>query len=329
VECPSCEHLVRTSYSTYYDNADSNTRNDLRCNACFNYFCRIHGTMHSSMSCYQYQLTPEARRLGESEVALATWTKPCSHCGCRLQKSSGCDHVVCLSCGHDLCWKCGTHVHLTGTVVRTCGQCQRAYRDHRYDAVYRRRLAYRLPLLVPLLLVYAAVAAALAIVTGCFCGCFACGRCLEFNKLQQQQQQQQQTETSNNTHAGSSNSGGSSSGSGNVDTDTGVSGSDGSSNNNNSPRTSKNSNVTKSRGSIRHGVWTTIVVVFLPIICVLEEFGFHMRVLDELFPEPFQGNNEMPYLDVDMNTTSNVSTEEPTPPESAVVDLSRGNEEKA
>jgi hypothetical protein len=276
----------------------------------------VHGTAHVGMSCALYvhsignasdnqsnktlgssRGAPSRRRFdaafqttttttsnAEDDLtarALATWTKPCSHCGCRLQKAAGCDHVICPSCRQDLCWRCGTHVHLTGHVVRHCAQCQRDYRDHRYDHVYRFRLALCLPILLPLFLVYSVILLGVATITGCFCGCFRCGRCLVL--------QTKPTTAAVATAPPPSSS--------LTPTPSGVS--TASTSSSAAAGSVPASAATKVRGSPRHGIWATIVIVFLPVIALLEDFGFHVPILDELFPEQIN-NTEMPYLEVEM-----------------------------
>lgn len=296
VECPSCEHLVRTTTARSSDTLiTNNDKNDLHCPACQESFCRIHGHSHAGISCAAFFATPAARLLEQTERTLQAWTKPCSHCGCRLQKAAGCDHVVCASCGNDLCWKCGTHVHLTGKLVRHCAKCQRDYRDHRYDRLYRLRLALCLPLLLPLLVVYSVLALVVAIATGCFCGCFQCGRCLEFNK-----QQQPALAAADGSTIPATDAAGSAAAAAvavnNTESATAAATTTASTANNNNNNNNDDSS-TKTRGSARHGVWTTIVVICLPVIALLEDFGIHVQILDELFPEPLR-HNEMPFLEV-------------------------------
>lgn len=130
-----------------------------------------------------YQTTPETRL---SEQTLKLWTKPCSHCGSRILKSSGCDHILCPACGNDMCYKCGTHRHLSGKVIRSCARCKQGYVDHRYEWEYRLRVVLLLPFTVPFMLVYVAVMFALS-VASCFFGfCFGCGgRWLESTRQSQ------------------------------------------------------------------------------------------------------------------------------------------------
>jgi len=233
-----------------------------QCPLCQHIFCLVHGNAHPDMMCSVYQLTPEARQLAQTEQTLSKYTKPCSHCGCRIQKSHGCDHVICGHCHEDMCFKCGTHAYLSGTMIRRCERCRRDYRDHRYDHIYRIRLVLFLPLLLPMIVLYVALAAVAAVVTGCFGGCFRCGRCFD-------------SKTSTTTSNSSSNNN-------NGESTTTAS-------------TSNNDEIKEKRGTARHGVCASAIVIFLPFIVLLEDFGIHLQILDELFPEP---DNEMPVMPV-------------------------------
>jgi hypothetical protein len=167
-------------------------------------------------------------------------------------------------------------MYLTGTMVRRCRGCKRDYRDHRYDRVYRIRLCICLPLLFPMIALYVALATVTAIVTGCFGGCFRCGRCFDSKN----QSKNTTTTTTDNKKKGSSSS------------------------------TAKEQ---QRKGTARHGICASAIVIFLPFIVLLEDFGIHMQILDELFPEP---DNEMPFLPVvaavDADTTMISAMDEET-----------------
>ncbi|KAL7571875.1 hypothetical protein ACA910_002947 [Epithemia clementina (nom. ined.)] len=139
-------------------------------------FCRIHGDLHNplELSCHDYAQTKQAKQIHQSEQVLNEYTKPCSHCGCRIFKESGCDHVVCLYCGNDMCFKCGSHLFLTGKEIRQCANCRQSYLDHRYDHIHRRRSLCCLPLLLPLYIIYTTVMTVVALASFCFCCCCGC-----------------------------------------------------------------------------------------------------------------------------------------------------------
>jgi hypothetical protein len=179
----------------------------MNCPRCQVHFCSLHGTVHPNVTCYDYYqkqrgtrrrsvspfppdpdgayYTQEGqdsrqgdgddefqRRVLEqqaSDVFLSTHTKPCSHCSTPICKSGGCDHVLCPVCHMDMCYRCGTHVHLTGKVIRTCSQCQQGFLDHRYERQYRCRLLLCLPLLMPAIIMYMALALVLCVLClGCY-----------------------------------------------------------------------------------------------------------------------------------------------------------------
>ena len=232
-----------------------------------------------------------------TELALQQYTRPCSHCKAALQKSAGCDHVVCTSCHQDMCWRCGTHVHLTGKLVRHCSLCKHDYRDHRYDRVYRVRLICVLPLILPFVILYLLLAVVVAVLTGCFGGCFRCGRCFVFRN--------------NNTNTDNNN---------NNDT-------------NNTHRvvapqmTVPNGNGDNGpmRGSARLGILASIIIVLLPIVLLSEDFGLHWRWLDEVFPEP---ENEMPVLEVIQTASTETASTTTTTTTTTKKQRQRGKSDK-
>jgi hypothetical protein len=147
----------------------------LSCHSCYHTFCAVHGDAHPDISCSDYQRSREARQIRKSEASLKQWTKSCSHCGARIHKAAGCDHVLCPACHHDMCFKCGTHLHLSGKVIRSCSKCQQGFVDHRYTRQYRIRQCMWLPFVLPGMLFYVAVMSVVAILTLGFGCCFRCG----------------------------------------------------------------------------------------------------------------------------------------------------------
>jgi hypothetical protein len=61
--------------------------------------------------------------LAAQQILKSMPIKPCSHCYMPLNKTGGCDHVVCPACHQDMCYKCGTHEFLQGdSYVISCSQ---------------------------------------------------------------------------------------------------------------------------------------------------------------------------------------------------------------
>lgn len=58
----------------------------------------------------------------DAELASQFWihahTKPCPHCGVRIEKNGGCDYIQCTQCGYEFCWECA-HPHNHATHVCT------------------------------------------------------------------------------------------------------------------------------------------------------------------------------------------------------------------
>jgi hypothetical protein len=166
VECPHCDLLMAMP------EAEVRTLR-LQCAGCRGILSARDGT----------DVLAEDRPVDASTLrALQRYTKPCPHCGVRIQKSTGCSHVVCTACGRDFCWKCGTAEFLTGRAhIRTCSRCRVSYRDHRVR-VARWRLLLWLPLWLPLCCAWLAVVGAAAAGTGCCFGCFLCGECWDLTE---------------------------------------------------------------------------------------------------------------------------------------------------
>jgi hypothetical protein len=105
--------------------------------------------------------------------------KPCSHCSVPLNKTSGCDHVICPACHEDMCFRCGSHQHLQSKgSLRCCTQCNKSYMDHRALPQNRMLRLFVYVLLLIDLLIMSMLAIVFLLVEFC-CGCccdswFAC-----------------------------------------------------------------------------------------------------------------------------------------------------------
>lgn len=167
VDCPGCQEVVPPS-------SDSN-ESQVTCSHCQMRFCKIHGDVHLGKSCETYLSSREAGQISISESLVRVWTKSCSHCGSRIQKSGGCDHVVCPACQQDMCYRCGTHLHLQGKTIRTCSKCNQGFVDHRRLCFYRLSLLWIVPLHLILSLVWAGIGILIFLISFCFFGFFLGG----------------------------------------------------------------------------------------------------------------------------------------------------------
>ena len=184
--CPWCDAFADSEKSDEENQLQSSLELQQRsvnleavaCQACGKTFCAVHGSAHPGQTCAEYLSRQKRKANKASERAIRRSTKACSHCKERIQKTSGCDHIICPACGNDWCFRCGTHVYLSGKVIRSCSKCRQGFLDHRHECTYRLRLLLCLPLLVPSFIIYAAVVIFLAVISFAFCCCFGCGRCL-------------------------------------------------------------------------------------------------------------------------------------------------------
>ena len=174
VPCPSCDALLHPEKAQPTDRSHSH---ELQCSDCQQRFCTKHGmACQKSESCLIYE---QSLRFQASEQVLESHTRPCPHCGARIFKDAGCDHIVCPSCHEDFCWKCGSHEFLVGKLTRTCKKCSQSYLDHRYDRQHRLRTCLWLPFLIPFMLAYICIMFAICIATGFFCCCCGCTMTVE------------------------------------------------------------------------------------------------------------------------------------------------------
>lgn len=121
--------------------------------------------------------------------------RACSHCGAMLWKAGGCDHLVCPACHQDMCFKCGTHLHLSGKVLRHCSKCRQGFVDHRYQDEYQRQLWCWLPFMVPGWILYTLGALVVAVVTCGYCCFFGCGMLPDCTKEEEWDEEEWQPPT--------------------------------------------------------------------------------------------------------------------------------------
>lgn len=170
IACSKCDQLLDKNEN--HTTTNQGHPNDRTCPHCQHQFCIVHGDAHPAVSCRDYQQGEQDKK---TERLIQRHTKPCSHCGIRIHKDSGCDHIVCGNCNNDMCFKCGSHLYLSGDMVRSCSNCRQEFVDHRQIWKYRLAICLTLPLYIPLSLLYTGFMAALTLATcGCFC-CFGCG----------------------------------------------------------------------------------------------------------------------------------------------------------
>ncbi|THY30266.1 hypothetical protein D6D01_03279 [Aureobasidium pullulans] len=79
------------------------------CQVCGHKHCTIcEVDWHEDETCEQYQSRNQVQKEyeAESEATLQATSKPCPNCQARIEKSDGCDHMLCSQCQHQFCWAC-------------------------------------------------------------------------------------------------------------------------------------------------------------------------------------------------------------------------------
>ncbi|TIA27546.1 hypothetical protein D6C79_10609 [Aureobasidium pullulans] len=79
------------------------------CQECGHRHCTVcEVDWHKEETCEQYQSRNQDQKEyeAESEATLQATSKPCPNCQARIEKSDGCDHMLCSQCQHQFCWAC-------------------------------------------------------------------------------------------------------------------------------------------------------------------------------------------------------------------------------
>lgn len=79
----------------------------LTCQRCAQTFCWTHATAHPLTSCSEY--TSRADVSAEETLslnAISATAKACPKCAAWVERTGGCNVIVCASCGASFCWLC-------------------------------------------------------------------------------------------------------------------------------------------------------------------------------------------------------------------------------
>ncbi|GKY96294.1 hypothetical protein MPSEU_000589100 [Mayamaea pseudoterrestris] len=148
--CPTCGQLAKAPVSSDMNERfvsangtmlalDANRRSCLVETCPQAVFCCIRGNLHVHQTCGEYMTMPSIQS-SEQQIAMSnklidSTTKPCSHCGVRIEKSFGCDLILCTRCFKHFCYDCGTHKQLERMFkhsddMQVCRGCNRMYNNH-------------------------------------------------------------------------------------------------------------------------------------------------------------------------------------------------------
>ena len=100
---PDCENV----YTKYEGNVGEQSL--FSCESCGVQYCKICGeNAHGEFTCEDAKNRKGAKKEEEkkSMELLRSIAKNCPACGTAIQKSGGCNHMVCFNCKIHFCWKC-------------------------------------------------------------------------------------------------------------------------------------------------------------------------------------------------------------------------------
>lgn len=75
------------------------------CPSCFVPVCTGCQAQHGDMSCTNYQEVSSGRHAANEKLKREMGIKDCPKCKTPLEKTDGCDHMIC-QCGAHICWVC-------------------------------------------------------------------------------------------------------------------------------------------------------------------------------------------------------------------------------
>lgn len=97
---PDCGYIYRCT-----ENSDSTEAQEYTCPNCFETICTSCHVRHSGRTCKQYQdFISNEKALQELKDELNI--KDCPKCKTPMEKTEGCNHMVCPGCKTHICWVC-------------------------------------------------------------------------------------------------------------------------------------------------------------------------------------------------------------------------------
>jgi len=85
------------------------------CTSCLNSYCvrcQVDYSIHEGLTCEAFQTY--IKNQTQDELWFKNFTKQCPRCKTKIEKTEGCNHVLCSLCFFEFCWECmeeynGTH----------------------------------------------------------------------------------------------------------------------------------------------------------------------------------------------------------------------------
>lgn len=109
--CPQCCHIMKLDIKLFKRKKTKKHPTKVKCEECsFDWCFECHAPWHENISCKQYK---------KSDKSFKQWTKEytdksdqinarrCPECKTFIQRSDGCQHMICSKCSVSFCYDCG------------------------------------------------------------------------------------------------------------------------------------------------------------------------------------------------------------------------------
>ena len=108
---PNCSQIYRVTTSSPTNNnnsssTSSSTSNIFTCPSCLASICTSCHISHQGLSCTQHRLRSSEDYQASEKMKKQLGFKDCPRCETTMEKTDGCDHIICSGCGIHICWNC-------------------------------------------------------------------------------------------------------------------------------------------------------------------------------------------------------------------------------
>jgi IBR domain, a half RING-finger domain/CCCH-type zinc finger/Zinc finger C-x8-C-x5-C-x3-H type (and similar) len=98
---PDCGYIYRVA-----DPSRTSIRTTHRCTKCFTAICTMCHAAHDNMTCADFKDLQSGGHAATEKLKKQLGFKDCPKCGTTMEKTEGCNHMVCSGCKTHICWVC-------------------------------------------------------------------------------------------------------------------------------------------------------------------------------------------------------------------------------